>query len=195
MYCLCVNVYCHRVTTQLQLTNISISYYVCRAVRCLITSFPHQLRKGCRHSYTVQYQVRCILCWDKFWWARKQTGFFTRWRCLLVSLYSVSRRWINEYRALVELYWEGNKEVPAENPVCDTLSTMNVTRIGLGPSKWGVTRDIVTSRDWKGLGWQGPFRVQSGSPASSGPPVHPVPFDFTLVLEVMGAVIRLSVTV
>jgi len=25
MYCLCVNVYCHRVTTQLQLTNISIS--------------------------------------------------------------------------------------------------------------------------------------------------------------------------
>jgi hypothetical protein len=24
MYCLCVNVYCHRVTTQLQLTNISI---------------------------------------------------------------------------------------------------------------------------------------------------------------------------
>ena len=23
MYCLCVNVYCHRVTTQLQLTNIS----------------------------------------------------------------------------------------------------------------------------------------------------------------------------
>ena len=26
MYCLCVNVYCHRVTTQLQLTNIS--YYI-----------------------------------------------------------------------------------------------------------------------------------------------------------------------
>jgi len=25
MYCLCVNVYCHRVTTQLQLINISIS--------------------------------------------------------------------------------------------------------------------------------------------------------------------------
>jgi hypothetical protein len=25
MYCLCVNVYCHRVSTQLQLTNISIS--------------------------------------------------------------------------------------------------------------------------------------------------------------------------
>jgi len=25
MYCLCVNVYCHRVTTQLQLTNISKS--------------------------------------------------------------------------------------------------------------------------------------------------------------------------
>jgi len=26
MYCLCVNVYCHQVTTQLQLINIS-SYY------------------------------------------------------------------------------------------------------------------------------------------------------------------------
>ena len=26
MYCLCVNVYCHRVTTQLQLTNISSMY-------------------------------------------------------------------------------------------------------------------------------------------------------------------------
>ena len=26
MYCLCVNVYCHRVTTQLQLTNISYHY-------------------------------------------------------------------------------------------------------------------------------------------------------------------------
>jgi len=31
MYCLCVNVYCHRVTTKLQLTNISyhiISYHI-----------------------------------------------------------------------------------------------------------------------------------------------------------------------
>ena len=28
MYCLCVNVYCHRVTTQLQLTNTSISYHI-----------------------------------------------------------------------------------------------------------------------------------------------------------------------
>ena len=28
MYCLCVNVYCHRVTTQLQLTNIP--YIICR---------------------------------------------------------------------------------------------------------------------------------------------------------------------
>jgi len=27
MYCLCLNVYCHRVTTQLQLINISISTY------------------------------------------------------------------------------------------------------------------------------------------------------------------------
>jgi hypothetical protein len=26
MYCLCVNVYCHRVSTQLQLTNISIYF-------------------------------------------------------------------------------------------------------------------------------------------------------------------------
>ena len=32
MYCLCVNVYCHRVTTQLHLTNISyhISYHIIR---------------------------------------------------------------------------------------------------------------------------------------------------------------------
>jgi hypothetical protein len=29
MYCLCVNVYCHRVSTQLQLANISISIYWC----------------------------------------------------------------------------------------------------------------------------------------------------------------------
>jgi len=29
MYCLCLNVYCHRVTTQLQLTNISMYYYYC----------------------------------------------------------------------------------------------------------------------------------------------------------------------
>ena len=31
VYCLCVNVYlyyCHRVSTQLQLTNISISYHI-----------------------------------------------------------------------------------------------------------------------------------------------------------------------
>ena len=28
MYCLCVNVYCHRVTTQLQLTNISYCIYM-----------------------------------------------------------------------------------------------------------------------------------------------------------------------
>jgi hypothetical protein len=27
MYCLCVNVYCHRVSTQLQLTNISLIIY------------------------------------------------------------------------------------------------------------------------------------------------------------------------
>ena len=31
MYCLCVNVYCHRVTTQLQLINISISIYLLTA--------------------------------------------------------------------------------------------------------------------------------------------------------------------
>jgi hypothetical protein len=33
MYCLCVNVYCHRVTTQLQLINLSVS----------ITQGPHKL--------------------------------------------------------------------------------------------------------------------------------------------------------
>ena len=32
MYCLCVNVYCHRVTTQLQLTNIS--YHIIRKFSC-----------------------------------------------------------------------------------------------------------------------------------------------------------------
>ena len=38
MYCLCVNVYCHRVTTQLQLTNISyhiISYHIINSASCL----------------------------------------------------------------------------------------------------------------------------------------------------------------
>jgi hypothetical protein len=34
MYCLCVNVYCHRVTTQLQLINI-ISYYIISHQACL----------------------------------------------------------------------------------------------------------------------------------------------------------------
>ena len=33
MYCLCVNVYCHRVTTQLQLTNISYHINV-QSVKC-----------------------------------------------------------------------------------------------------------------------------------------------------------------
>jgi hypothetical protein len=32
MYCLCVNVYCHRVSTQLQLTDISISYTLWQCV-------------------------------------------------------------------------------------------------------------------------------------------------------------------
>ena len=40
MYCLCVNVYCHRVTTQLQLTDISISISndarQTRAIKCSI---------------------------------------------------------------------------------------------------------------------------------------------------------------
>ena len=33
MYCLCVNVYCHRVTIQLQLTNISIYIYIYHNVK------------------------------------------------------------------------------------------------------------------------------------------------------------------
>jgi hypothetical protein len=36
MYCLCVNVYCHRVSTQLQLTNISISLLACTLSPCVI---------------------------------------------------------------------------------------------------------------------------------------------------------------
>ena len=36
MYCLCVNVYCHRVTTQLQLTNISYHIYNKWYVLCFL---------------------------------------------------------------------------------------------------------------------------------------------------------------
>ena len=37
MYCLCVNVYCHRVTTQLQLTNIS--YHIWKLTRALFQQY------------------------------------------------------------------------------------------------------------------------------------------------------------
>ena len=38
MYCLCVNVYCHRVTTQLQLTNISNSAMSVTVGECIVTT-------------------------------------------------------------------------------------------------------------------------------------------------------------
>jgi len=67
MYCLCVNVYYNRVTTQLQLTNISISiqpesvyvlvalgsqhamrmrHIVICGLPCSATLFPHYLKNG-----------------------------------------------------------------------------------------------------------------------------------------------------
>jgi hypothetical protein len=41
VYCLCVNVYCHRVSTQLQLTNIQKKYQSCHQERsrCIYKSF------------------------------------------------------------------------------------------------------------------------------------------------------------
>ena len=38
-YCLCVNVYCHRVTTQLQLTNISYGQVYFYAISLWVFSF------------------------------------------------------------------------------------------------------------------------------------------------------------
>jgi hypothetical protein len=48
MYCLCVNVYCHRVTTRLQLINISYHVKICRPA----------LRLSC-FSSVLQYK-----CWN-----------------------------------------------------------------------------------------------------------------------------------
>jgi hypothetical protein len=42
MYCLCVNVYCHRVSTQLQLTNISIYQYTYILLYLILHSIPDQ---------------------------------------------------------------------------------------------------------------------------------------------------------
>jgi hypothetical protein len=48
MYCLCVNVYCHRVSTQLQLTSISVSVYkFTRLSVCLSCILMHR----CMSSY------------------------------------------------------------------------------------------------------------------------------------------------
>ena len=46
MYCLCVNVYCHRVTTQLQLTNISY-HIIDKHVCCWMFLDKVQLRRTC----------------------------------------------------------------------------------------------------------------------------------------------------
>jgi hypothetical protein len=46
MYCLCVNVYCHRVSTQLQLTNISISIS-----KCKIQWQPHSFHSKITNSF------------------------------------------------------------------------------------------------------------------------------------------------
>jgi len=42
MYCLCVNVYCHRVTTQLQLTNIS--YHKHSTAFVMVLKLPTDMR-------------------------------------------------------------------------------------------------------------------------------------------------------
>jgi hypothetical protein len=58
MYCLCVNVYCHRVSTQLQLTNISIYQYQIYTV--LSQSNPmHILITSCCLTRLV---LNCHLC-------------------------------------------------------------------------------------------------------------------------------------
>ena len=49
MYCLCVNVYCHRVTTQLQLTNIS--YHIIRhSFICKFVGQYSKDRSSCKDS-------------------------------------------------------------------------------------------------------------------------------------------------
>jgi len=68
MYCLCVNVYCHRVTTQLQLINISY-HIVCPA---LFVWTVHEIRTKKLHgvcargshvdiALTKNYRARCTM--------------------------------------------------------------------------------------------------------------------------------------
>ena len=58
MYCMCVNVYCHRVTTQLQLTNISISIKI-QAWFNVDADVVQKLSVLWRHNMT---SVACELC-------------------------------------------------------------------------------------------------------------------------------------
>ena len=61
MYCLCVNVYyCHRVTTQLQLTNISYHIMFGKSFKRFSTLKSHA------SFHTAEYPHECTLCPDKF---------------------------------------------------------------------------------------------------------------------------------
>ena len=58
MYCLCVNVYCHRVTTQLQLTNIS------HHINHLFVLFVFVSQLSCLLSFVFcVYILRCFCYW------------------------------------------------------------------------------------------------------------------------------------
>jgi hypothetical protein len=52
MYCLCVNVYCHRMSTQLQLTNMSIS-------KTLVSSYQNT-RRNKRQNYNLYSDRRDV---------------------------------------------------------------------------------------------------------------------------------------
>ena len=70
MYCLCVNVYCHRVTTQLQLTNIPyhiISY--CGNSLHVSASIEAGKKENWRHSgIYIIYYAGCLVNYVTIFW-------------------------------------------------------------------------------------------------------------------------------
>jgi hypothetical protein len=90
MYCLCVNVYCHRVTTQLQLTNISSYHINSGAVQCntnwacdmgshmayrvyvtlykiigLVIQWPVIMSKWCVKVWNEIFKcLKCVIVWE-----------------------------------------------------------------------------------------------------------------------------------
>jgi hypothetical protein len=58
MYCLCVNVYCHRVTTQLQLTNIS---YISKSTAALKTLVDICVVQLLFVLFYVLFVCKCVL--------------------------------------------------------------------------------------------------------------------------------------